>query len=568
MSAARPLPDQLAREARSFLHAVFGGKADEQRVVLWQLDGRRSSSFTDLDEAAAWVAGRRDTYVHVGLVLSDPQPHERPSASDIGALVGLWADLDVADPVHKKRGLPPDEATALGLAEATGLLPSVVVRSGHGLQCWWLFPEPLELGSELERRDAAMLARAWDISLRERASRAGFTLDAVGDLARLLRVPGTLNAKAEPTPVTLLRVEPERRISRDEAEAALTDGAWQQAEREIAGRGGHYAPSEGDLALNPGAEPPWDKLDALRDAEPEFDRSWRRKRKDLASPSEYDLSLARYAAMAGWSRQEIANLIIASRRKHGDDLKLRQDYYGHTIDKATADREDRERVQDAVAQAEEIRQAPAEEIDRQAVLARISAALGIEITRLTRDRSEPPLFSIETTAGGGMLGGIGVLADNHKFRLKVAELTSVLPRRLKNQEWDPIAQGLLKCAELLEEVAETTIRGRIETYVSLYLGTHLPRRLGDLDDRGRELLPHSLDSYIGPDGRVRIFSTGFRRWLVSEQHESKLSPQEMAGMLRAYGAESETVHFKTPTGRTTRSVWILPSRDDQEARGG
>jgi hypothetical protein len=39
------------------------------------------------------------------------------------------------------------------------------------------------------------------------------------------------------------------------------------------------------------------------------------KRTESWSASEFDQSLATYAAQAGWSAQEIANLLIAQRRK-------------------------------------------------------------------------------------------------------------------------------------------------------------------------------------------------------------------------------------------------------------
>jgi hypothetical protein len=79
-----------------------------------------------------------------------------------------------------------------------------------------------------------------------------------------------------------------------------------------------------------------EKFEMLCEVEPKFKLSWERKRKDFEdqSASSYDLSLANFAAAAGWTDQEIANLMIASRRKHGDELKLRQDYYVGTIAKA------------------------------------------------------------------------------------------------------------------------------------------------------------------------------------------------------------------------------------------
>ena len=53
-----------------------------------------------------------------------------------------------------------------------------------------------------------------------------------------------------------------------------------------------------------------------------FKRSWEHRRPDMQDPSAsgYDQSLANIALAAGWSDQEIANLMIAHRRKYGEDL--------------------------------------------------------------------------------------------------------------------------------------------------------------------------------------------------------------------------------------------------------
>jgi putative DNA primase/helicase len=92
----------------------------------------------------------------------------------------------------------------------------------------------------------------------------------------------------------------------------------------------------GALTLSNDAEPPAMKFAALLENEPKVKRSFEHKRKDLTdqSASSYDLSLATFAAYAGWTDQEIANLIIAHRRERGEDLKTRQDYFARTIAKA------------------------------------------------------------------------------------------------------------------------------------------------------------------------------------------------------------------------------------------
>ena len=88
----------------------------------------------------------------------------------------------------------------------------------------------------------------------------------------------------------------------------------------------------------PDAEPPSELLDALLDLHPKFKDPWDRNRPDIPdqSPSAYDMSLATLTAIAGWSDQEIVDLLIAWRRKHGIEAKLRKDYYDTTLRKAQA----------------------------------------------------------------------------------------------------------------------------------------------------------------------------------------------------------------------------------------
>jgi hypothetical protein len=94
-----------------------------------------------------------------------------------------------------------------------------------------------------------------------------------------------------------------------------------------------------DIELCAEAEPPAEKFHALLNRDPKVARTWERTRDDLAdpSPSGYCMSLANWAAIAGWSDQEIADLMIAWRRRHGEDLKLdRADWYARTIANARA----------------------------------------------------------------------------------------------------------------------------------------------------------------------------------------------------------------------------------------
>lgn len=185
-----------AREAHSFLKTIFGGKPDDAYVVVGVLHPSVSmTSFTDLAKAAAFVAGKPDQYVHVGVTRKAFTGGTRPKVADIVGLGALWADVDVLHPVHKKTALPPTHDAARDLIRAMGLPPGILIDSGHGLQAWWPLREFWLLDEEEEHRRARILARAWGITLRERAKVLGYEVDMVSDLARVLRIPGTLNAK-------------------------------------------------------------------------------------------------------------------------------------------------------------------------------------------------------------------------------------------------------------------------------------------------------------------------------------------------------------------------------------
>lgn len=89
------------------------------------------------------------------------------------------------------------------------------------------------------------------------------------------------------------------------------------------------------VRLDPDAEPPAEKFELLALIEPRFERSYRRRRPDLRDQSEssYDYSLANFAFATAWNVQEVADLLIAGRREHGDVSRkgLRRDYIERTL---------------------------------------------------------------------------------------------------------------------------------------------------------------------------------------------------------------------------------------------
>ena len=101
----------------------------------------------------------------------------------------IVTDIDVFGAAHKSPNLAAD------FAEAKSFLPfppSILIDSGHGVQAYFLFDKPLVITDdnreEIKRRNKLLL----DV-IRIKAN--GKTIDAVDDLPRILRTPGTFNYK-------------------------------------------------------------------------------------------------------------------------------------------------------------------------------------------------------------------------------------------------------------------------------------------------------------------------------------------------------------------------------------
>jgi hypothetical protein len=154
--------------------------------------------------AAHDAAGAKGVYLRATTVRRTLGPYERGGAADAYYLPGLWADVDFGtvghrhDPDrHEGRILPPDEAAARSMVETSGLpAPSLWVHSGGGLYPWWLLDNPVEVTDENRAAIEGVSAR-WQDTIQASAHRYGYDYGTgVGDLARVLRVPGTVNRKA------------------------------------------------------------------------------------------------------------------------------------------------------------------------------------------------------------------------------------------------------------------------------------------------------------------------------------------------------------------------------------
>jgi hypothetical protein len=325
-----------------FLNMLFAeAVAQDRRLCVFTLPDRRTRHFSSLTAAALHAAEEAKTKeVYFGVGLAGRNFGRRNSSSDIAAIVGLWADVDLAAPWRAEKPLPRTIDEARTILDKLPLAPSVLVDSGHGLHAYWLFKEPWVFETEGERIEAAKRARGWVETVRNAARSFGWDVDSVGDLARVLRLPGTMNRKGD-TPVEVRVLESsDRRYNPDDFEPFVAAEVPVEA-NEV---------QTSALALRPDAEPPADKFARLMCMSHAFSDSWNHWRDDFSdqSQSAYDQSLADIAALSGWTDQQIADLLIAVRRRHGHkpEKALRADYIAKTI--AVARRGAQERAAEGV----------------------------------------------------------------------------------------------------------------------------------------------------------------------------------------------------------------------------
>lgn len=342
MVATISQPLEAGQAGQGFLTKVFNGKRPDEFILIWTKKGIETKSFWFRDSTQAEKTARLfqdgNVYFGVGASPADLGPYNRCEADNISSIFGVWIDIDVAGPGHKKSNLPITLAEARDLLAEVPLQPTFVIQSGHGLQAYWLFTEPVVISNNTERTAIAELTKKWNSHFESLAQAHGWTMDSTFDLARLMRLPGTFNCKipGQPRPVTILESNPVR-YQVAEIQGYLEQFTPAQVIKQL-----NTAPATEDktesFVLDPDATYNPELFEALSEADPKFLATWKHERPELLdkSLSGYDMALIGLTLRAGWPDQAIVNLVIHHRRKWGDKSPklMRQDYFKQSLAKA------------------------------------------------------------------------------------------------------------------------------------------------------------------------------------------------------------------------------------------
>jgi hypothetical protein len=170
--------------------------ARHAKPVIW------SFPTDDLSEVLSFVRDLGDDMnLYFGVATRDRQLFDiRGGKEDCLLLPMLFADIDVFDPERHQgeNNYPLDRSAALALVDRFRLRPTVVVWSGGGIHaCWAIRPAltPAEAEPLLDRMKLTMfrLAAEQDVEI-----------DNIFELARMMRLPGSINHKASAVPSEII----------------------------------------------------------------------------------------------------------------------------------------------------------------------------------------------------------------------------------------------------------------------------------------------------------------------------------------------------------------------------
>ncbi len=554
----------------AFVDALWKHKDDDRGwILIWDAmylsDGNRlveseatwCGTTVEAVEAVKQIAAStplKEIYIGAGLRGKKHGKSRRGGSKDVSGVCGLWVEIDIKGPAHSGKNYPPDEKAAQDILNASGLKPTIVLNSGHGLQAWWLFTDCLYFDSAKERDEFQRLESQWQKTLAAHAEElGGWAVDPTSDLARVLRVPGTVNHKIQELPVQVQLVgdEGDRYVDVSDFEDRLVP--YEESTESTFMVGGNHG---GPITIDENANPMVEKLEALKTASRKFKLSWDRKRTDFhdQSASSYCMSMSFFAAEAGWVDQEIVDLLISWRRKENESLKLdRPEWYcDYTVEYSTIPKARR-----LVARSISLEELTSEETQKDSpdeIRKAISNFFQAEIGALIQHGEENSRWSLEMVDDRNIeLGTSEQIWKIDHCRGRLSEKDIELPETLKKVQWIQIVKRMQKHIKRLENPEAGDRMVTIREWVDDYLQS-TPAVYSSTSEEGWQPAISHRCPFIrhdqGEHGFVYLHASHFREWL-EQHHKEKVELSALHDMLRLYKFERKNVRVDP----LTKSYW-------------
>lgn len=566
-----------------FLTTLFSSKPLTDNILIWSTPNKASNWFTDPAMAASFAQELTRENVYFGCAAT-PDPNEllakyqhqarqkknripintsqiRCAATDTTGIGGVWADIDIVSPNHKKTNLPENMDQVFEILDRIELKPTFVFNTGGGVQAWWLFDDFMDFSTLVDgRNQASILLQAWQGWCKKVISDYGqemtgqpFDMDSTHDLARVFRLPGTFNQKSQPPkPVTVVAENIKNRYSPQAMQTWLTGQKGISIPTAPAPASSSPLVKFNDLpgfVLDLAASPDLDKFMDLFESDRKFRQSWQHKRPDLPdkSDSSYDMSLASIAFASGWADQEIIDLLVYHRRNRGADMKHPK-YYELTLAKSKEIKGKLETAQAAYSQAvKELEEAPSDD-PKKDVLTWVSEQFGVPVTRWVKYLTDPPSYVIEIAGNQVAVGNALAVQNQNAVRSAVYSACDIAIPKFKAARWADIITRLGTVKEEIEPDPTETMQGLVHYYLIRYFN----------EKSTAESFEEALEKDQPFKGEKGFFFTLAK--LKEFMSDHRVNPGTgFSKSLRDLGCEIVIKGVKTPTGGwSTKSVWQVP----------
>lgn len=189
--------------AEKFFNLLFGAVKERKFGYLWSKQGEVRLTFPfDVSNSGERTAMAKkaielndagaDVYYGINLTDTPPATNARVTAEHVTLQTATVTDIDVEGGTHisnKKKKYAPTFDAAKSFLPFT---PSLIIDSGYGMHALCLYSEPIPITDDNRKQAKERNEKFLDV-IRNKAG--VYEVDGVGDLPRVLRVPGTFNYK-------------------------------------------------------------------------------------------------------------------------------------------------------------------------------------------------------------------------------------------------------------------------------------------------------------------------------------------------------------------------------------
>ena len=560
-----------------FIGSVFSG-VDAGYITLARfapgggLLSTRLPATANLGVVDDYVQQYRETlYYNISIGREYLPENIRGSKQSLSCACMLWADVDLPKEASEKK-YPTFEAIRSALDDMP-LRYSILVHTGGGYHVYWLLNQPYEFNNvedvvSFENK----FSKPWQNLLRVKLAQYGnYSIDSTHDATRMLRIPGSWHKNGKQCVVE--EADYDRRYDRADFEPYLemirVDSLIPKQAVNI----------EGDIKglVDPG------KLDALKFNSNDFKKVWERKR-TFESPSETDASLAYHGVTAGWSDEEIANLIVSFNRTYkidrtdarGRDKMTRVDYLSRTI---ALVRESRARdcalledddIEEPASESNtaDVRSDAGQQDDPDAPVAdkpvvsedkkseyikKLSQFFDIPIARWIQVGREEPIYTLVLTDGRQIkIGGENDVV--HSSRIFEARIFSELHKRIvpvPKGKWFTICKFLAAIVELID-APETSSRDQAIAGIVMFLETQsvMKENVKNEAIKNNKVWHDAEALYVHVGTVVHYLNIhgGGRKWKNGE----------FVNAIRQAGFVTSPQTYRTTGSHSTKSYWRAP----------